>query len=195
MYDRETGSLWSHILGEAMRGKLKGTTLEIIPSAITDWKSWKAKHPKTTVVMLSRTSRQFKTDFYRNPGRFVIGFVVGGDARAWGFDVLQKSPVINDRFGKQSLLVTFDAKSSAPYLFGREVDGKTLEFAFRERKLVDGGTGSEWDLTTGRAVSGAMKGKQLKPLPGVISFRKAWEKFHPSSSYAKPAAQKKQTGR
>ena len=28
MQDKETGSLWSHILGEAMRGSLKGTSLE-----------------------------------------------------------------------------------------------------------------------------------------------------------------------
>lgn len=186
MYDKETGTLWSHILGEAMQGELKGTTLEIIPSAMTDWKTWKSKHPRTTVVMLKRTSKKFQTSFYRNPARFVIGFVDGGEARAWGFDTLKKMPAINDTFGKKPLLVTFDAKSSAPYLFSRDVDGKTLDFEYRDGKLVDRGSESEWDLTTGRAISGKMKGKQLKPLPGVVSFKRAWQNFHPDSSYAKP---------
>lgn len=185
MYDRETGTLWSHILGEAMQGKLKGTMLEIVPSAMTDWKSWKTRHPKTTVVMLSRTARQFRTDFYRDPSRFVIGYADGGAARAWGFDVLKQTPVINDRFKKMALLVTFDKKSSAPYLFSRHLGGKTLEFVFRDGKLVDRGTGTEWDLATGRAKSGKLAGKQLKPLPGVVSFKRAWQNFHPDSSYAK----------
>ena len=36
MLDQETKSLWSHILGQAMRGPLKGTRLEVIPSTMTD---------------------------------------------------------------------------------------------------------------------------------------------------------------
>lgn len=185
MIDSQTGSLWSHILGEAMAGPLKGTQLTIIPSAMTDWASWKAKHPQTTVVMLPRTSRKFRREFFRNPERFVIGYVDDGKTRAWGFDVLGKSPVINDQHGRQPVLVTFNVKANAPYLFSRMIDGKTFTFSEKNGKLTDDQTNSVWDRTSGKAISGSMKGKQLKPLPGVVSFKRAWQNFHPNSSYAK----------
>ena len=38
MYDRETESSWSHILGEAMDGKMKGATLDHVPS--DRWTLW-----------------------------------------------------------------------------------------------------------------------------------------------------------
>ena len=187
MIDKETGSLWSHILGEAKRGPLKGTELESLPSAMTDWKTWRKKHPQTTVVLLSRTSRNYRRDFYRNPQAFVMGYASGEIARAWRFDRLRKQPVVNDRFGKRPLLITFDVNSSAPYLYDRRLDGKTLTFELRGGKIVDVGSGSEWDEATGKCLRGKLQGKQLKPLPGIISFRRAWERFHPKSQYWKPS--------
>ncbi len=186
MSDKETGTLWSHILGEAKRGPLKGAELESIPSAMTNWKSWRAKHPKTTVVLLSRTSRQFQTNFYRNPKAFVMGYASGEQSRAWGFDFLQKQPVVNDTFHKQPVLVTFDAKSFAPYLFSRKLGDRLLTFVWNAGKLQDAKTKSTWDLTTGRCLQGELAGKQLTPLPGIISFRRAWQNFHPDSTYGMP---------
>jgi len=186
MYDKETGSLWSHHLGRSMQGSLKGAELEMLVSVITDWASWKNKHPDTTVVMLPRTSRNFRTNFYRDPSAFVLGYASGDKARAWRFDYLRKQPVVNDQFDGTPLLVTFEASSSAPYLFDRTVDGKPLVFEYRNRGLVDKQTGSEWDHATGKCLRGPLQGKQLKPLPGIISFRRAWDSFHSNSAYWRP---------
>ena len=82
--DLETGTLWSHILGEAMRGELKGERLEVLPAVITPWSDWRKEHPKTTVLSLRRTSREFITEFQKHPGRFVLG-VGGGVGRRPGF--------------------------------------------------------------------------------------------------------------
>lgn len=187
MIDTQTGTLWSHILGEAKRGKLKGTELAAIPSVITDWKSWRSKHPKTTVVMLRRTSRKFQRDFYRDPRRFVMGYASGDKSRAWGFEHLQKRPVINDAFAGRKLLVTFEASGSAPYLYDRRVGGTALTFQFRRGRILDAKTGSLWDAETGRCVAGTMKGQQLTPLAGIISYRRAWRSFHPESTYWSPS--------
>ena len=65
MRDAETGSLWSHLLGKAMRGLLAGTELELLAGSMTDWKTWRDEHPDTTVVMLSRTAREFRREFYK----------------------------------------------------------------------------------------------------------------------------------
>ena len=63
MYDVETRSLWSHLLGEAMAGPLKGTVLGQVPSVMVDWKTWKSRHPQTTVLNLSRTSAAYRRSF------------------------------------------------------------------------------------------------------------------------------------
>ena len=74
MQDLETKSLWSHILGECMEGELKGQRLEIVPSSMTDWKSWKEQAPETTAVLMSRTSKNYNRDFYKQkPSAFAIG--------------------------------------------------------------------------------------------------------------------------
>ena len=69
MYDRETDSLWSHLLGEAMKGPLKGSELKQIPSVMTDWKTWRTQHPESTVLWLSRTSHEYRREFYQQPER------------------------------------------------------------------------------------------------------------------------------
>ena len=191
MIDKPTGSLWSHILGKAMAGELKGTELDSIPSVITDWKSWKMDYPQTTVAHLRRTSRKFQTDIYRDPTRFVMGYASGEKSRAWGFEQLKKHPVINDTFNRTAMLVVFSRSSSAPYLYERNVDGKTLQFQRKAGKLVDTGTSSEWSLSTGKCINGKLKGKQLLPIAGIISFRKAWRNFHPKSTYWSPSSKHK----
>ena len=42
MYDRQTDSLWSQLIGEAVDGPLKGTVLEFLPAWQTTWAEWKA---------------------------------------------------------------------------------------------------------------------------------------------------------
>jgi hypothetical protein len=185
MVDKETDSLWSHLLGECMRGELKSRELEMLPSVMTDWKSWKSQHPDSTVLMMSRTSKNYDRDFYRDPTRFVVGMVSGEKARAWPFDQLLKQAIVNDRFGGESVLITFETESNTPRVFDRRLDGKDLSFQLTNGKLVDDQTGSQWSLSNGKAVSGQLSGSSLRPLIGIPSYRRAWENFHPDSEYWK----------
>ena len=50
MYDRQTDSLWGQIIGEAIQGPMKGTTLEFIPAIHTTWEDWKRLHPDTLAL-------------------------------------------------------------------------------------------------------------------------------------------------
>ena len=50
MYDRQTDSLWSQLLGEAVEGPLAGTKLTFIESLQTTWAEWKALHPNTLAL-------------------------------------------------------------------------------------------------------------------------------------------------
>jgi len=182
--DEETKSLWSHLLGECMRGELKGAELERIPSLMTDWGTWKNSHPDTTVVMLTRTARVFTKEFYRNPDRFVVGLSRGRTAKAWPFDQLQKQPVFNDIFAEKPVVIIFDRDTVTATIFYRNLDTGTLTFEQRGKKLIDLQTKSTWNRTQGIAIAGPLKGKTLKPAIGIVSFRNAWEMFYPKSTYA-----------
>jgi hypothetical protein len=183
MRDLETGTLWSHILGEAMKGELKGEKLRNIPATVTDWRSWKAGHPETTVLALNRTSEEFVTEFHRRPGAFVVGLWLYGAAKAYPFDRLSEYPVVNDVFQDVPLVVAFDPESTAARVFERQLEDRLLTFATGSKStaMTDQETGSVWVRTTGRCAEGVLKGAQLDPLPGIISFRRAWEAFHPES--------------
>lgn len=183
MIDQETKSLWSHILGEAKQGELTGTLLETLPAQMTDWQSWRQAHPETTVLDMSRTAEDYEVDFYRQPELFVIGMINAGNAKAWPFDQLGDSQVVNDMFRNQPLLIVFDNSSSGAMIYSRNVSGRVLEFDMQTDQLVDLQTGTIWDPTSGRAVEGELAGTLLKPEVGIVSYRSTWQTFHPESKY------------
>lgn len=56
MYDRESGSYWSQVLGTAICGPLRGIDLRILPSTVATWGDWRADHPDTGVLLPPPTS-------------------------------------------------------------------------------------------------------------------------------------------
>lgn len=182
MYDRETNSLWSHILGEAMQGRLQGTRLRQLPSVMTDWKTWSRDHPDTTVLWISRTSTEYRREFYRRPEQFVIGIAEHGKPKAWGFDELARTSAVNDQWNDTPVLVALDRESMTARLYDRTIDDRSLTFRVAEgNRVIDQETKSTWEPTTGRAIAGPLAGRYLKPLPGIVSYKHVWFKFHPNS--------------
>ena len=59
MQDLETKSLWSHLLGQAMSGQIKGAQLQQLPGDMVTWEAWRREHPDTTVLNMSRTHRAY----------------------------------------------------------------------------------------------------------------------------------------
>jgi hypothetical protein len=49
MVDRETGTRWTAITGEAVEGELAGARLERVPSHYSFWFAWKDYYPETEV--------------------------------------------------------------------------------------------------------------------------------------------------
>ncbi len=182
MYDRETNSLWSHILGKAMEGQLKGSELEQVPSVMTDWQTWRRDHPNTTVLWINRTSTEYRREFYQRPGQFVLGIAKKGKPKAWGFDQWLRSPATNDQWGNTPVLAAFDRSSMTARLYDRKLDGRLLTFRVVDGdKLIDQETGTTWEPTSGRAVAGRLTGRYLTPLPAIVSYKAVWFKFHPDS--------------
>ncbi len=183
MQDLETKSLWSHLLGEAMSGQVKGAQLEQLPGDMVTWEAWRREHPDTTVLNMSRTHRAYTKEFYRDPAAFVLGFEDNGDAYHCSFSTLTERSLIGFETSRSLLLLSFDRQSTSSRLFSRVVDERELSFSpIDDATMRDEQTGSHWSRATGVATDGTLAGKRLVQLPGIVSFAKAWRIFHPDST-------------
>lgn len=186
MSDVETDTEWAHLLGRAMKGRLKGKTLKPLITDMVTWKVWRQENPDTTVMKLSATSKNYTREFYRDPSRFVFGFEVGGDAYALPMAGLIENNVHVFDVDDTKLVATFDPKGAVTHLFETDVDGQTLEFeSSGDGKMTDRQTKSVWKTSSGEALEGPLKGKLLRQRVGIMSFTAAWKNFHPDSQSVK----------
>ena len=104
MYDKQTGSLWVHTLGEAVKGELKGKQLEFLPSTVTSFGRWKKLYPKTT-VLTGRKAQGFMGAFNlgRNFARYGLSVGQGRTAKLYPYSLLAEKRVVNDEFGGEKI--------------------------------------------------------------------------------------------
>ena len=195
MKDLETESLWSHLLGRAMEGKLEGTALETLPSTMVDWKTWKADHPDTTVLALDRTSQKFLRSLHDELPRFVLGLRSPSAAKAYPFPALKKEGALNDTFDGTPVVLFFRPDSAGGRAFERKTADRELSFQVdrqrQQQRFMDRETGSVWNPETGTCEQGPLQGNALEEIPAIISFGKAWKAFYPDSESYRPGAEKR----
>jgi hypothetical protein len=129
MYDRQTDSLWSQLLGQAVLGEMEGAQLEYLPSWMTTWTDWKSRHPNTLALIKGyRGARDPYLSYYTNQNagvlgesrrddrlstkEWIIGVAAGGEAVAYPFFTLNSEPVVNDWIGGQPMLIVFDPQTA-----------------------------------------------------------------------------------
>lgn len=197
MYDRETDTLWSQLLGEAVEGELVGTKLEFLPAVMTTWENWREMHPDTLAIKKGYFGdRDPYSSYYRSSsagvigainldGRlgtkeFVIGVEVGSEAAAYPFSVLNGEPVVNDLIGGQSIVVAFEKQTGAGAVWERSLqDGRVLDFVEHDGFIMrDTETGSLWNGLSGQAIDGELAGSNLNRVKSTQSFWFGWVDFH-----------------
>ena len=202
MYDRQTDSLWSQLLGEAVEGEMVGTKLEFVSSWMTTWSDWKAQHPETLALEKGYYGSRdpYTSGYYDSPaagvigetfedGRlytkeFVVGVELGETAVAYPFNQLNSQPVLNDVVADVPLVVVFAEGDASALVYGRTLaDGQLLTFQTgpTPRTLTDAETGSVWDALSGRATAGPLLGQTLTPLKSTTVFWFGWKDFHPDT--------------
>lgn len=163
LYDRESESLWSQLLAQAITGRFKGSSLKLVPMEHTRWQDWLARFPDT-LVLSEQTG--YRRDYHRDPyagyeddagtyfpishhdARYhpkerVLGIEIEGHFRAYPFAELSRTQgVIREEIQGISITIQYDAKNQ-----------------------------------TARALDAS---GQL--LPGITAFWFAWMAFHPDSS-------------
>lgn len=201
MYDRQTESYWSQLLGEAVDGELVGTKLAFVPSWMMSWAEWQELHPET--VALDKQGRRGSRDVYAGyyasgstgvipetiqddrlyVKEFVTGVELDDAVIAYPFSVLNEQPVVNDQVGDTAVLVWFDPETAVSVAFDRMVNEQTFTFTATSdpRQLQDLETGSTWDALTGTAIDGPLTGAQLTRLKSTTSFWFGWKDIHPDT--------------
>lgn len=200
MYDRQTNSLWSQLLGEAVQGPLQGTELDYLPSFQTTWEDWKAQYPNTTALRKGYYGDRDPYRFYYSSQQAgVIGetfsddrlktkeFVIavedlGPDGVAFPFSVLSQDPIVNYSYDESHILVVFDVQNGLGIVFDRTIDGQVFTFSQNdEDTLIDNETKSVWDRFSGTAIEGDMEGQRLRRVKSTASFWFGWKDFHPNT--------------
>ncbi len=117
----------------------------------------------------------------------VIGVERGGETRAYPVDLLALHEVVNDVVGGDPVAVTWCPLCATSLGFERRVDGRTLTFGvsgyLHKSNLVlfDRETGSLWSQLLGGAVTGRLRGHELRRLPLVQTTWAEWKKAHPDT--------------
>lgn len=115
--------------------------------------------------------------------------------KAYPHSITRKQRVIHDRLGTQPLVI-FHADGALSALDQAEISAsrqtgsvgvfdprlgkRQLTFKFAGSKFVDEETGSEWNIA-GQAISGELKGAELRALPHGHEFAFAWLVFKPQT--------------
>ncbi len=199
MYDRLTNSYWSQALGKAIVGELAGYELSTIPFDVIRWGDWKSLHPDS-VVLTTNTGhiRAYGVDPYGNyytetrilfpventddrmhPKEIILGFNDGDVYKAYKQQDVESAVIINDQINNNPIFLVSLYPENAR-AFERTVDGKVLEFFFKDESIIDKETNSEWNYD-GVAISGALVGTELNRIPFNPGFWFEWIAFHPDT--------------
>ena len=199
MYDRYTESYWSQALGIAVKGELTGYELNLIPFDVITWGDWKRLHPETKVLTTDTGHiRSYATDPYGNyyteprimfpveysddrlhPKEIIIGFNQDDIYKAYKQSDIESKVIINDSIGQTPvMLVSLFSENSRAFV--RVVDDISLDFVFKDGKIIDSQTQSEWNYD-GLSISGTYNGIQLERLPIQPGFWFEWFAFHPQT--------------
>jgi hypothetical protein len=204
MYDHQTDTLWSQFLRRGVKGELAGVGLDVVPVTQTTWGLWRDLHPDTLV--LDKRGRfggdsyssyytsgktgvlgESRSDDRLEPKELVLGVDVDGNTRAYPLRALMATPVVNDSFAGEDVLVLLDPGTETALVFDRNVDGTVLTFRLEgdadgaQTVLVDDETGSKWLAFTGVAVEGELRGRVLDRPLSHLSFWFAWKDWNPDT--------------
>lgn len=130
----------------------------------------------------------------------VLTVDLNGEAAAYPYEVLGEVKVVNDTVGGEEIVI-FWTEGAASALdtsnipegrevgsavaYSRSLDNQILEFEFKDGKILDTQTGSEWNIF-GLAVSGELKGKQLSQIVSINHFWFSWAAFKPETRVYHP---------
>ena len=164
LYDLESQSLWSQLMGQAISGERRGERLVKVPLQHTSWQDWRQQYPDTLVLS---TETGYSRDYNRNPyGDYdrseQVFFPISITAPS---SYHPKEQVIGLEYGQETI--------AFPHAELNKVQNPTIEGKINGQayKLI-------WnkDHQSGQVFDGSGN-----PLPVTRAFWFAWYTFHPET--------------
>lgn len=215
MFDYETESLWSAISGKSVEGAMEGKRLsEIVSAQKITWKEWQKLHPDTKVLSyhgkettgydnyMDYHSSWVKTGIFPvenrdnrlKPKTTVIALDIDGKQKVYPLDLFKKTKIILDNFQGLPLLFYHDNSTNNTIVYNRKLSDVTIEFnELKVSKFQRNGndivgdktTSGKWDLKTGKAIEGSLKGKFLKKVDFKKVYWFIWADYYQESEIYK----------
>ena len=173
-WDHDTGSVWTQPRGEAILGPRKGQRLELYSSTLTTWQAWLDAHPNTVAL----DSPGWPTGFHLED--MVIVLDLDTEVVAYSIPDLREVGVVNDSVAGVPIAVVIDLDDPTRWaVFDRSLDEVVVDLSYNGDRLVDRGTGTEFDPFVGTGVAGSMSGENLGRLPAFTAFPADYVNFYP----------------
>lgn len=202
MYDRETGTLWSHADGRALKGPLVGETLQPVAAVHATWKEWKTLYPESMVLKKNSVYRSSYEDYNRSPSQLgifgrrmnrsalppkerILGVRFNGATTAFVLKDVRHAAVVETEVGGVPIVLAAVGPDVPVVAFERRVRGRVLTFARAnapDPALEDSETHTRWRVSDGEAIAGPLEGHRLTRVVAHPAFWFGWYGFFPDSA-------------
>ena len=208
MRDRETGTWWQQITGQAIYGPLRGASLELVPTDELTFGEWKSEVSDGKVLAeVPKYKKEYDSNWEPEvaklpvvisfPGTelksrdIVVGLKIADASRAYPWEMLLKQSPVVDRVHGTPLLIAVGPDHKSFRVFVSRIEGRDTEFFLKGEEasskawsLVDSVTASEWNFQ-GCAISGPSEGKCLDHVPALKDYWFDWRNYHPDTTIYK----------
>lgn len=163
MFDRQSQSLWSQFMGEAVSGPRVGARLRHLPVQHLTWRDWLIHHPETTVLS---NATGYRRDYDEDPYQFYAASPLAPSGKELLGPLPAKAWVIGLRIGKVAKAYPFASLAlQAPSgVLHDTVAGQKIQVEYHALERT----------ATIRDADGHI-------LPSTLAFWFAWHDFHPQS--------------
>ena len=206
--DATTGSWWRQATGEAVAGKLKGTTLPELPSQQMALQQWLILHPTSRILQPDpqfqmrydsmkkydsgngRSTLTRRDSLSGHDKSWVVGVKVNGKSKAFDWNRLQKARVLNDFIGKTPVVVALAADDKSFVAFERPT--ALTMFSIKNDTLFDVSNSSKTNCFNLKGEpndpspmnnrdASTVKTTQLNRLKAYQEFWHSWRTFNPET--------------
>ncbi len=202
LMDRQTSSLWSQIMGEAIDGSMIGTTLEMIPSEFMNFSAVVEKYPQAKFLKKDAKGDQgsYYDRYFSDPDRIgifghtfesedmgakslALGLRLGRDAVALPVAEVTKAATAKVELMDKVALVFYDPATKAAFAYSIDAENA------RKGKLaveIDGSVkfnGKTYAVADFRNGADGLEG--FEPMPLITTYWFAWKSFFPRTTVGK----------
>jgi hypothetical protein len=190
--DASTSSWWQQATGEAVTGKMKGKKLNEIFSTQTSLADWMKENPNTLIMQEDPAfAHKYDTSLQYENGKsrklltgtdssswqrksWVVGIETRGSAKAFDWNALKASRLIQDTVGGTNVLLVLSHDHQSFYAF--QLPAPASAFTISSDTLQNGGLKY---LLNGKSLGSH---PPLQPLAAYQEFWHSWQHFHPGTT-------------